>query len=538
MKLAILLAFEFAAGLALAQTPDPLAIHGTVAELGPGAASTLAVAGAEVTLSEFLPVDGLITRVPAATVYTDTQGSFQFHPDHAGAFYIEARKAGYTGFSLDEGEFAGAPVTLTAGQAAPPVKLNLTRRGELTGRVVDEDGQPVAGLRITVQPGGDAADARFLEVPAVTGPDGYFTALRLRTGPYVVRISPRSGDLETLVPKYSEDDLKIVDEDLESAFWPGGFSSPSASIPVSGGATASIGTIKVRNAPYYRVHVSVPAADCAPGEMWDFSVRDSGGEQLGTYYKGYGDLPCSKDFLVRNLKAGSYWFRLSSEHGWALVPVQVSNKNLEVALTLTPDATVSGRFVAAEGATLPPLNEVSIMDAAFAGFGMARVPTKSDGTFDMRNLKGPRHRIVVEFRTRQYYVKEIRFNQAPAPGGFLDVSPGADQQAEVVIDDKPGVITGSVMDGDKPAPALVRLVTLPITPDQIYLAATANQDGKFSFLGLTPGEYRAVALPAQAAGTRSVDNDALIQLAARAETITVERGGTQTVSLKLVDPSH
>jgi hypothetical protein len=154
----------------------------------------------------------------------------------------------------------------------------------------------------------------------------------------------------------------------------------------------------------------------------------------------------------------------------------------------------------------------------------------TEGKFAIRSLKYSRHKILVEGLDSQHYVKEIRLNGVPSPDGFVTLSPGAANQLEIVIDDKAGAITGTVMDGDKPvAGALARVFTqVPQSVDG-QLSVLADKDGRFQFAGLAPGEYRVVAV-----------SSVSVQLsdAARAETITIERGSIRNVTVKLSDPSH
>jgi hypothetical protein len=414
--------------------------------------------------------------------------------------------------------------------------FSLSRPGELTGRVIDEDGKPVAGLNVTVQRTGPGGTLSFLNATAVTAADGTFTATDVRPGPYLVHISPRSGDLGDVVPQYSEGDLKIVDEDLETTYWPGGFSEPSSGIPVNPGGAANIGTIKIRTVSYYRVHVSVSPAECESGETWTFAILDSGNKASRVSQRS---LPCTKDVLVRNLRPGSYWFMVRKDEPdpgrWALTTVDVSTKNIDVALHLEPEAEIIGRILAADGATLPPLDKIGVSTKpAIVGFAGGGLPVIADaeGKFVLRNLKFPRHQVILTGLPRQYYVKEIRFNGAPSPDWQVTLSPGV-AQLEIVIDDKPGTISGTATDGDKPAgQALVILLTPSLQPAQP--PALTDPQGNFQFTGIVPGEYRAIAV--SRFSTRPEDLDAVTQLAAHTETIRVERGGTSTISLTLAAP--
>ncbi len=113
-----------------------------------------------------------------------------------------------------------------------------------------------------------------------------------------------------------------------------------------------------------------------------------------------------------------------------------------------------------------------------------------------------------------------------------------------MIDDKPGVISGTVTDGDKPAAeAEVRLY--PKVPPLGVSTATnpgssvrADKQGKFQINGLAPGEYGIAAWQSPTVRRPTGYGDILPQLAAQAQSITVERGGTVVVTVPLSDLSH
>jgi Carboxypeptidase regulatory-like domain len=130
-----------------------------------------------------------------------------------------------------------------------------------------------------------------------------------------------------------------------------------------------------------------------------------------------------------------------------------------------------------------------------------------------------------------------------SPNEKVLLSPGVNQ-LQIVIDDKPGVITGTVTDGDMPAanaqvslyPKDLPLAGLPLTVPGGYVR-TGN-DGKFQVKGLTPGEYRIVAWRPPDGPRLGGSGNILPKLVTHAQSVTVERGSTSNVDLRLTDPSQ
>jgi len=535
------------AGLACAQ--PQLEIRGTVVEAG------LGVAGATVTLYEFghTPAEAT-TRKEFATVFTDGRGSFQFHPERSGQYYLEARKYEYVNANLNlhasgMRDFAGESVELSADHPAREFQLALTRLGELRGRVIDENGTPMAGLRLIVHPPASTPSPEWANT--VADKDGYFTASKLKPGSYLVRIMPQRAALQVVL-QFSADDLKIVDQDLETSEWPGGGEERSATpVPVNPGGSVSVGTITVRKAQYYRARVSVLPNDCQPGEKWSFAAIQPAVPK--TPFIPTLDVPCTKEFLVRNLSPGSYLFALTSGRNtetnkWAHAPVEIARENADVVLTMFPGMDIDGRVTTADGA--PPPSSVKMRIAVtpdiqgfadFLLFGTRPTTPDARGLFQVKGLQGDRHRVTVDGPGGNYYVKEIRHNGLAAIDGLIALAPGAPGQLEIVIDDKSASITGLVTNGDKAASeAVVAVVKWPVPAGESLLSllrsvrGAADDQGRFRIDGLQPGEYRIVALPRDVAARLSPES--FIPLLNRGEKVTVERGSSQSISLKIVQP--
>jgi protocatechuate 3,4-dioxygenase beta subunit len=131
---------------ALVQAPaggEGAVISGRVLEAGTGAP----VAGAHVVLivQRQGPSRGpFIDRPP--TVATDEGGRFQFTGLEPGRYRVEARKPGFANLPFS----GGMPMLdVKAGERRDDVTLTLQRGGVVTGRVVDQYGEPVADVHVT-----------------------------------------------------------------------------------------------------------------------------------------------------------------------------------------------------------------------------------------------------------------------------------------------------------------------------------------------------------------------------------------------------
>jgi hypothetical protein len=537
----VALCFLISFGFGRAQSSDALEIRGVITEPGPGV--DLGVAAAQVTLFEFGADPAHATeRTTVATSLTDGSGAFQFHPAHFGTYYVEVKKDGYlaksfSGPTVAPADSTGDIVNLDRNHRSQEFHFSLMRLGELRGRVVDDEGKPLVGVRLQ-------AHAVSSDWPsfaaAVTDKDGNFVAEKLTPGNYLVRMFPQHAGPIAILQEFSNDDLNGVDEDLEASEWPGGFDERSANpVTVSSGASMSVGLITPRTVTYYRARVSVRAEDCTAGEQWDFfeiPASETSGFALPM------KAPCGKDFLVRNLKPGSYWFFLSNgpkgeKYQWAHASVEVTRKNLEIALTMSPGVELSGKVVAAEGAELPgnrPTIRLEPLIRINFGTAAALDPT---GKFVVKNLESVPHQVAAGGLSGKYYVEEIRQDGRAVADGIITPTPGS--RLEIVIDDKAATLTGSVASADQPR-SRISVIAAKWPPvrhqDGTFLTheAAGDQQGRFQISGLAPGEYRVVAL-APSAGAR-LSMDLLMRLLDGGQTVTLDRSGSQDVSLKLTNP--
>jgi hypothetical protein len=151
-------------------------------------------------------------------------------------------------------------------------------------------------------------------------------------------------------------------------------------------------------------------------------------------------------------------------------------------------------------------------------------------------------RIVVSDLPANFDVKEIRYNAGAVTDNLVALNANAPVHVlEIVIDDKPARIDGAVADGDKPvARALVILLKWPVSIEDVFpsvRSTAADEDGRFQFAGLAPGEYRLLAV-AQERAENLDEPHVLEQLLSAANRITLTAGATQNQTLRVTDPGR
>ena len=164
MMLAALLA-----ALSFSQTPAPAAtsrLSGRVTAEGTNAP----VAGARVMVFPMMraamPPSGPMAIPPQAM--TDQDGRFVFNSVAPGEYRIDVQKTGFA--SLMDPSTRPRTYTVAAGQALDNVSIVLQKGAVISGKVLDQKGEPVTdarlmALRRITPPGGSAALPRLIPTP-------------------------------------------------------------------------------------------------------------------------------------------------------------------------------------------------------------------------------------------------------------------------------------------------------------------------------------------------------------------------------------
>jgi hypothetical protein len=432
-------------------------------------------------------------RVGAATfASTDAAGRFLVRGLAAGRYALTASKPGFVhapGSGIESTSLAG-------GQQVTGVVLRLTPGGVLTGRIVDEDGDPVVrasvklsrdtvvtGKRrvqqVSVENTNDLGEYRFFEIT----PGRYYVSASAQ-----VRGRPAAG----------------ADQDYGLTYYPGVVAQASAQgIDVRAGDRTEGVNFALRKTRMVRVSGLVSRAQEGSNVQLGISPRGTtaappisntlANRENGAFTFS-GVTPGSYTVTATELQSGTYRsMGVQIEVGAADV------ENLNIAF-VSP-INVTGRL-RMEGSARPPEQlqlSLAPRDPDKAGYENLQIVRGSGGSFHVENASPAAY--IVQLNSRTVYVKRVRVGSAENASPILDLSGSAGAaDVEILLANNPPRLSGMVLNPKTGEPAVgAAMVLVPDEPerkDSLYFYAQASTDpsGRFTFNAVpATGSYTAYA---------------------------------------------
>lgn len=464
------------------------------------------------------------------TAASDSGGGFAFTGMPPGRYLLSGQRRGFllTQYRGSGSASGGAPLELAAGQDLSGVVLELQPQAVITGRVTDEDGEPIQGVLVQVL-SERYWRGRRQPFPAATGQTddrGEYRIPNLSPGKYLLAASlGRTG---------------ATDAGYPALFYPGARDARQAT-PLRLGAGMELPGLdfQLRKARLYRVSGKV--VDAAGAPLKNAFVSVSSGDSFLQGRGGAMQWNTDGAFEVAGLAPGSYNVLVNATDGTqkttCIQPIEIVEADIRgLVVTAYPGQNLSGSLVLEGGGwTGLETMRISLIPADGAMISTPTATVGEDHGFLLPNVSRARYQLSVYSGQDGAYVSSVRAGGQELPFWNLDFSAGVPPQLQITLDAKGGRISGTVTDQDAPA-AGVLVALVPDEPRRaasfLYKTQPTDKNGAFSMRGIAPGEYKLFAWRGVEPGAWE-DPEFLKPSESRGVAVKVDRGSQATTSLKL-----
>jgi len=438
---------------------------------------------------------------------TDSQGHFLLDALPCASYLLTVSHPGFVDASYGQRKQndPGAVLTLAPGQKMTGLLFKLQRASVITGRVFDENGEPVQGALVRVlRPTSRGKRQHTQEVgTAVTNDLGEFRVYDLNPGRYYIAVTydPWSAR-EGFDPKPRR---RLLKKGYPATFFPN-TTDPSKAQTLALSPGQELTPVYFRMEPVAMNTVSgkilnPPAANTIQEGMYIYmSPRGSGLQAPDTI----DTRSVAKDgtFTLHRVPPGSYHLqavyfdRDRSEPIYARRELEVTEADVEgVILAFAPSFAVNGRVIW-EGSKQEDFSNLTVfLSSTDENLPLAkRSEVKPDGTLLFRNVNEGEYRPSIPDPRSACYIKFARMGSTPMVDGKISIHSGSDNSLEVGVSCRAPHVEGQVLTSDS-LPAVGVFVVLVPEPglreqSSNYTTAKTDQNGHFLLKGILPGDYK------------------------------------------------
>jgi len=518
------------------------------------------------------------------TAFTDAQGRYEFKDLPAGRFTVSVTKSGFVTMQYGQSRpfEPGRPIELADAQVLEKADVALPRGSAVSGRVLDEFGEPVSDANVTAMRMQYSNGRRRLGPsgrPSTTNDLGQFRVFGLPPGEYYISANVRT--MDTMVmdllggsggPTGSNNNSGYA-----ATYYPG---TPNAGEAqrVSLGIGQELANVDIQMSPVRLSRITGMATSSDGKPMGGAMVMLMPSMKEAVIFAPGGTSRTDKDgnFTLSSIAPGEYSIQVQSmaaimsaatqamammggdapanapapqpaEREFATATVTVAGEDItNLVITGTRGAKATGRLVFEGGPPPDAITSIRLiaaptdfetMPASASVFGASSV--KETGAFEIDSLVGGRTLRILNLPKGWYFKQVTREGNDVTDKGY-DFKPGADVEGfEIVLTTKTQVLTGSVSGTKGESVKEYTVAVFPEDPQRWTGADSrwmntgrADQEGRFRIADLPAGTYLAIALEYVPQGEWR-DPAWLERAAKNATRFTIDEGASKTLNLKL-----
>lgn len=490
----------------------------------------------------------------AFTSSTDNEGKFVMENVDPGTYTLSAERSGYIRqqYGARSANSGGTPLKLASGQSMKDLLFKMVPQGMVFGKVVDDDGEPVANAQIKGQRWRFFNGKRQL-VPsgyAASQADGTFVIGDLQEGRFYLSADYRTNGFN------NEVDVQAgkKDDGFLKTYYPNGLDfNSAAAIEITPGAQIRGIEIHMRRGRLFEIRGRVQNATSGPMpdnvSLFIFQKTDmpffSGQNQAFAQGK-------KKEFLFKNLVPGTYIIQTinavvvatdasgdtrQAAQLYGRVEVTIGDDDIEnLVVSLNPCLEIPGtlRMDGDSSQQAPPSwtnFTVFLRTIEPTPFGTGANRASDQGNFKIRNVSPGIFRVSVNGTPDGSYVKAIRFGGEDFTNKDLDLTSGAGGDLEIVISPNAADISGVVRNED--GEAVPGVSVQAFLGNEVKKNANTDQNGAFHFTSLAPGDYRVYAWEDIEPGM-SQDAEFRKNFDSKASVAKLEEKGHESLEVKLI----
>jgi protocatechuate 3,4-dioxygenase beta subunit len=478
---------------------------------------------------------------------SDAAGRFVIADIEPGRYRLGVQRAGFVNqqYGAKGPSSPGTVLTLAKSQKLKDLTFKLVPQAVITGRVLDEDGDPVPNVSVqAMRSGYFRGKKQWLPAGVSTtndlgeyrihglAPGRYLLSAIYRPGGFMLE-STQGGAAETYAPTY----------------YPNA-ASPDSAAPLDVAAGAVLRDMDVRLQKTKTVHIRGRVLDPRTGKgartaMINLQPKSDTflmfPRNMSRPYNDKGE------FVISSVTPGSYILTASiNEDGKmmsARIPVEIGNSSLEdITLQPAPGLEINGRVTIEGQAPEAKITNMRIYlqprTPLMFGPGAQGGQVRDDNTFTLTNVQPEIYDVRTFGAPDGSYIKSIRVGDADVIDSGLDIATGAAPgEMSVVIAMSAGQITGAVQNEKLEPAAGATVVLIPEgkrrESDRWYQTTSTDQYGNYTLKNIAPGEYRVYAFDT-VEFQAYMDPEWLKPFETKGEKVSIEENAKPSVQLRLI----